>query len=84
VRVTAGLPGGEAGVVREVSCGQLHTVVAMASGEVCTFGDGGTQQRGSGRRWWPSCRSKRTESEDDFEPCYDIGELEGGSECERG
>ena len=40
VRVTDGLPGGEAGVVREVSCGTTHTVVAMASGEVCTFGTG--------------------------------------------
>ena len=33
VRVTGGLPGGEAGVVREVSCGEEHTVVAMAKAE---------------------------------------------------
>ena len=42
VRVMAGLPDGEAGVVREVSCGHTHTVVAMASGEVWRLGHGGT------------------------------------------
>ena len=47
VRVTDGLPGGEAGVVREVSCGTTHTVVAMASGEVCTFGTGQLGHRDS-------------------------------------
>ena len=48
VRVTAGLPGGEAGVVRGVSCGLSHTVVAMASGEVCTFGRGERGRLGHG------------------------------------
>ena len=38
VRVTGGPLGREAGVVREVSYIAYHTVVAMASGEVCTFG----------------------------------------------
>ena len=33
-----GLPGGEAALARGVSCGNWHTVVAMASGKVCTFG----------------------------------------------
>jgi hypothetical protein len=47
VRVTAGLPGGEEGVVREVSCGESHTVVAMASGEVCTCGFGSRGQLGA-------------------------------------
>ena len=47
-RVTDGLPGGEAGVVREVSCGSDHTVVAMASGEVCTFGHGDWGRLGHG------------------------------------
>ena len=48
VRVTAGLPGGEAGVVRGVSCGYDHTVVVMASGEVCTVGHGDSGQLGHG------------------------------------
>ena len=47
-RVTNGLPGGEAAVVREVSCGREHTVVAMGSGEVCTFGKGDYGMLGHG------------------------------------
>eukprot|EP01046_Picozoa_sp_COSAG06_P028857 COSAG06_NODE_2632_length_6548_cov_2.498992_2_plen_548_part_00 len=47
-RVTNGLPGGEAAVVREVSCGREHTVVAMGSGEVCTFGNGRFGRLGHG------------------------------------
>ena len=54
----------EAGVVREVRCGSDHTVVAMASGEVCSFGAGDQGQLGHGDE----------EIEDDFEPIYDIGE----------
>ena len=38
----------EAGVVREVRCGSDHTVVAMASGEVCTFGAGEHGRLGHG------------------------------------
>jgi alpha-tubulin suppressor-like RCC1 family protein len=47
-RVTNGLPGGEAAVVREVSCGHDHTVVALASGEVLTFGKGDYGMLGHG------------------------------------
>jgi alpha-tubulin suppressor-like RCC1 family protein len=47
-RVTGGLPGGEAGLVREVSCSTHHTVVVMASGEVCTFGSGNFGKLGHG------------------------------------
>lgn len=53
-----GLPGGEAAVVRSVSCGSWHTVVVMASGEVCTFGNqrsgGGGLGRGPHCAGWPS------------------------------
>ena len=35
-------------MTREVSCGSQHTVVAMASGEVCTFGAGEHGQLGHG------------------------------------
>ena len=48
VRLTAGLPGGEPGVVRGASCSDYHTVVAMASGEVCTFGNGEYGRLGHG------------------------------------
>jgi E3 ubiquitin-protein ligase HERC2 len=48
-RVTNGLQvGGEAAVVREVSCGHDHTVVALASGEVLTFGMGDYGRLGHG------------------------------------
>jgi len=53
-----GLPGGEAAMVRSVSCGSWHTVVVMASGEVCTFGNqrsgGGGLGRGPHCAGWPS------------------------------
>ena len=38
----------EAGVVREVRRGSDHTVVAMASGEVCTVGHGEYGKLGHG------------------------------------
>ena len=34
--------------MREVSCGNCHTAVAMASGEVCTFGKGEYGRLGHG------------------------------------
>ena len=37
-------------MVREICCGDAHTVVVMTSGEVCTFGEGEYGRLGHGDR----------------------------------
>ena len=51
-RVTDGLPGGEVGVVRDVSCGPYHTMVAMLKCKVCAKSEHVNSSCVEGRPLW--------------------------------